>query len=210
VVRGDSDYIYAVDIDQKGGTQWFIYRPGKVLHSLDTNEILGYEMRFLGVARVDRFGEVSRLQITSAKEEILIGDRLVPAPREELVNYVPHAPGTDLDGRIISLYGQSDEAGRGFIVTLDRGARDGVEIGHVMAIYHPLPVIEDPRPYEGGDVLAKFTEQTRALVAPTRYLNIPPERSGLLFIFRVFDKVSYAVVLNASEPVVVGDLVRKP
>jgi LysM domain-containing protein len=210
VVRGDSDYIYAVDVDQKGGTQWFIYRPGKVLHSLDTNEILGYEMRFLGVARVDRFGEVSRLQITTAKEEILLGDRLVPAPREDLVNYVPHAPGDGLDGRIISLYGDSDEAGRGFVVTLDRGGRDGVEIGHVMAIYHPLPVIEDPRAYEGGDILAKFTEQTKVLVSPKRYLNIPPERSGLLFVFRVFDKVSYAVVLNASEPVVVGDLVRKP
>ncbi len=79
-----------------------------------------------------------------------------------------------------------------------------------MAIYHPLPVIPDPRTNDTGDFLAKFTEQTKAIVAPTRYLNIPPERTGLLFVFRVFDKVSYAVVLNASEPVIVGDLVRKP
>jgi hypothetical protein len=210
VVRGDGDYVYAVNVDEKSGTQWFIYRAGKTLHSLDTNEVLGYEMKFLGTARVERFGEVSRMQITSAKEEILVDDTLVPAPREELVNYVPHSPDTALDGRIISLYGESDEAGRGFIVTLDRGLRDGVEIGHVMAIYHPQPVIVDPRPYEGGDAFAKFIDQTKILPAPTRYLNIPPERSGLLFVFRVFDKVSYAVVLNASEPVVVGDLVRKP
>jgi LysM domain len=210
VVRGDNDYVYGVNVDEKAGTQWFIYRSGKVLHSLDTNEILGYEMKFLGTARVDRFGEVSRMQITSAKEEILIGDQLVPAPREELINYVPHPPDASLDGRIISLYGETDEAGRGFIVTLDRGLRDGVEVGHVMAIYHPLPVIVDPRPNAGGDVFATFTDQTKILPAPTRYLNIPPERTGLLFVFRVFDKVSYAIVLNASDPVVVGDLVRKP
>lgn len=209
VVRGDNDYVYGVNVDEKAGTQWIIYRPGKVLHSLDTNEILGYEMKFLGTARVDRFGEVSRMQITSARQEILVGDQLVPAPREELINYVPHAPADSLDGRIISLYGDTDEAGRGFIVTLDRGAQDGVEIGHVMAIYHPLPVLVDPRPSD-GDAFAKFIDQTKILPTPTRYLNIPPERTGLLFVFRVFDKVSYAVVLNASEPVVVGDLVRKP
>ncbi len=111
VVRGDSDYVYAVNIDEKSGTQWFIYRPGKVLHSLDTNEVLGYEMRFLGTAHVERFGEVSRMQITAATEEVLVDDLLVPAPREELVNYIPHAPDAGLDGRIISLYGDSDEAG---------------------------------------------------------------------------------------------------
>jgi len=80
----------------------------------------------------------------------------------------------------------------------------------VLAIYHPTPVIADPRPYEGTDVLARFLDRTQIIVPPTRYLNIPPERSGLLFVFRTFDKVAYALVLNAAEPVVVGDLLRKP
>jgi hypothetical protein len=57
VVRGIGDYVYAVNVDEKSGTQWYIYRPGKVLHSFDSNETLGYEMRFLGTARVDRFGD---------------------------------------------------------------------------------------------------------------------------------------------------------
>jgi hypothetical protein len=210
VVRGVGDFVYAINVEEKLGTSWYIYRPGKVLHSFDSNETLGYEMRFLGTAHVDRFGEVSRMEITTAREEILMNDLLLPAPREELVNYVPHSPDKIVDGRIISLGNNSAEGGRGTIVTLDRGTRDGLEVGHVLAIYHPTPVIADPRPYEGGDVLAKFLDRTQIIVPPTRYLNIPPERSGLLFVFRTFDKISYALVLNAAEPVVIGDLLRKP
>jgi hypothetical protein len=210
VVRGAGDAVYAVSVDEKSGTEWIIYRPGRVLRSFDSNELLGNEMRFLGTANVERFGEVSTLRITSAREEILFGDLVVPAPREELVNYVPHAPDRAVDGRIIALANDSSETGRGYLVTLDRGTRDGVEVGHVLAIYHPAPVIADPRPYEGPDVISKLVEQTRAIVPPTRYLNLPPERSGLLFVFRVFDKLSYAIVLNTTEPIVVGDVVRKP
>ena len=210
VIRGDGDMVYAVDIAEAGGNQWSIYRPGKVLRSFDSNEVLGYEMRNLGAARVERFGEVSTIRITSAREEILLGDLLVPSAREELINYVPHAPDKTIEGRVIDLAQDAHETGRGYVVTLDRGARDGLEIGHVLAIYHPAPVIADPRPYEGPDVLSKLTEQTRVILPPTRYLNIPAERSGLLFVFRVFDRVAYALVLNVSDPVVVGDLVRRP
>ena len=210
VIRGSGDSFYAVRVDERSGTQWFLYRPGKVLRAFDSNELLGNEMRFLGTASVERFGEVSTLQITSAREEILIGDLLVPAPREELVNYVPHMPDRSVDGRIIALGNDSAETGRGYLVTLDRGMRDGLETGHVLAIYHPAPVIADPRPYTGPDIFSKLADQTRSIVQPTRYLDLPPERTGLLFIFRVFDKLSYAIVLNTTEPIVVGDVVRRP
>jgi hypothetical protein len=210
VIRGSGDSFYAVKVDERSGTQWFLYRPGKVLRAFDSNELLGNEMRFLGTASVERFGEVSTLQITSAREEILIGDLLVPAPREELVNYVPHMPDRSVDGRIIALGNDSVETGRGYLVTLDRGMRDGLESGHVLAIYHPAPVIADPRPSTGPDIFSKLADQTRVMVQPTRYLDLPPERTGLLFVFRVFDKLSYAIVLNTTEPIVVGDVVRRP
>ena len=211
VVRGEGDYVYAVNIDEKSGTEWYIYRPGKVLRSYDSKELLGYELRYLGTARVDRFGEVARMEITSAREEILMDDMLLPAPREELINYVPHAPDKVVDGRIIALDGESHEVGRNALVTVDRGSRDGLDVGTVLAIYHPTPVIPDPRPSTEPSALSRFiSDPTRDMMQPTRYLPIPPERSGLLFIFRVFDKVSYGIVLNASEPVVTGDLARKP
>ncbi len=210
VIRGSGDFFYAINVDENSGTQWFLYRPGKTLRAFDSNELLGNEMRFLGTASVQRFGEVSSLQITSAREEILIGDFLIPAPREELVNYLPHTPDRSVDGRIIALGNDSVETGRGYLVTLDRGVRDGLERGHVLAIYHPAPVIADPRPSTGTDIFSKLSDQTRAIVQPTRYLDLPPERTGLLFVFRVFDKLSYAIVLNTTEPIVVGDVVRRP
>ncbi len=210
VVRGEGDFVYATGVDERQGTEWYIYRPGNVLRSFDSNETLGYEMRYLGAARVDRFGEVSRMQITRAREEILLNDLLVPAPREVLVNYVPHAPDAAVDGRVIELYSGGTEAGRGFIVVIDRGARDGLEVGNVLAVYHPLSVIPDPRPYEGPEVLSKLPEPTRTIVPPTTFLNVPPERSGLMFVFRVFDRLAYAILLNTSDPVVVGDMVREP
>ena len=80
----------------------------------------------------------------------------------------------------------------------------------VLAVYHPQPVMVDPRPYAAGDVISKGPEPTKTLLPPTQYLNIPPERSGLLFVFRVFDRVAYAVVLNTTDPVFPGDVVRKP
>jgi hypothetical protein len=210
VVRGRGDKVYAVNIDPRAGTQWFLYRPGRVLRSYDSKELLGYEMRFLGTVEVDRFAEVSTVTIINAREEILIGDLLVPAPREELVNYVPHAPDRAVEGRIIDLAGDAHEAGRGAIVTVDRGAGDGLEVGHVLAVYHPQPVMVDPQPYETRDIFSKGPEPTKTLLSPTQYLNIPPERNGLLFIFRVFDRVAYAVVLNTTDPVFPGDVVRKP
>jgi len=210
VVRGREDFVYAVNIDERGGTQWVLYRPGRVLRSFDSQEILGYEMRYLGTAQVQRFAEVSTLQITAAREEIMVGDLLVPASRDVIVNYVPHAPDRAIEGRIIDLANDAHEVARGYIVTLDRGARDGLDIGSVLAIYHPAPVMADPRPYEGGDVFSKISDQTKVLLPPTQYLNIPAERTGLLFVFRVFDRVAYAVVLNTTDPVFPGDVVRKP
>lgn len=210
VVHGSGEAVYAINVDQKSGDQWFIYRPGKVLRSYDSNEHLGDELRFLGTASVERFGEVSTLLVTSASEEILLGDLLVPAPPEQLVNYVPHVPERAVEGRIIALANDSAETGSGYIVTLDRGQQDGLESGHVLAIYHPAPVIPDSRPSPSSDVISKIVDQTRTIMQPTRYLNLPPERSGLVFVFRVFDRVAYAIVLNTTEPIVVGDIVRKP
>jgi len=81
VVRGEGDSVYAIGVEEGFGTEWVIYRPGNLLRSYDSGEVLGWEMRYLGTARVERFAEVSRMLITAAREEILINDLLIPAPR---------------------------------------------------------------------------------------------------------------------------------
>ncbi len=208
VVRGQSDLVYVTGIDPAAGDLWYIYRPGRTFVSR-TKEILGHEQRFLGTARVERFAEVSTVRIASANEEIQIGDRLVPAPREQLINYVPHAPQQPINGQIIATAQDSVEVGRGWVVTLDKGARDGLDIGSVLATYHIVPPIPDPRPSKEPDRIAQLLEQTH-FYQPDRFVKVPAERTGLVFVFRVFDRVSYGLVLNTTDAVSIGDWVRQP
>jgi hypothetical protein len=210
VIRGESDTVYAVGIERDAGDLWHIYRPGRTLHAYGNPDIvLGYEQRFLGTAKVERFADVSTVRIVSAREEIIVGDLLIPAPREHIINYVPHAPEKAIDGHIIDLNRDATEAGRGWLVTLDKGSADGLDIGAVLAISRVVPPISDPRPSKEPDRIERYNEQT-GTYQPGRLLDIPDERTGLLFVYRVFDFVSFAILLNTTDPVNIGDTVRKP
>jgi LysM domain-containing protein len=208
--RGDGDVAYVVGIDPKAGDLWSIYRQGREFRSIETNELLGVEQRYLGTAKVERYAEVSTLRIAMANEEVLIGDRLIPAPRGVLMNYAPHSPGRPMDGRIIALNRDATEAGRGWIVTLDKGTRDGLDIGTVLAVYRVVAPIEDPRPSNEPEQIDPNGAEPTRFFRPVHYLRVPDERSGLVFVFRVFDRVSYAILLNTTDPVFVGDYVRTP
>jgi hypothetical protein len=208
VVRGEGDRIYAVGLDPKEGDRWLIYRPGRALVGRN-GDVLGFENRYIGAVRIERFAEVSTALITDATEEVFIGDRLLPVPRETLINYVPRAPETDIRGTIITSYRQASEMGRGAIVAIDLGAKSGLEVGHVLAIYKTVPPIEDPRPSQGTPFMLRFLDQTTTFL-PKNQLQVPDERIGLMFVFRVFDRVAYALLLNTTDPVTVGDSVRRP
>jgi len=193
--------IYATGLSEADARNWQVYRPGKALRSPRDKDPLGYEAVYLGDAVVDKFGDVATLVVTSSNQEIVAGDRLVQIPRERIVSYPPHAPDKVIDGRIIALPTTLVESGRDAVVTLDLGSKDGIEIGHVIALYHDPGRI--PAPGQPPSSAWKFWEEK-----PT--LQLPPERIGLAFVFRVFDRVSYALVLNSTKQVELGDLVQKP
>ena len=199
VVLAPGYKIYAVGLDEKAGARWQVYRPGKALSTPGKPEVLGYEAIYLGDAIVDKFGEVSTLTLISANQEIVVGDRLIQVPREQIISYPPHAPERTVDGRVIAMPSSLIEAGRNAVITLDVGARDGIEIGHVLALHHAngtIDIWDQKNPY--------------TLQPDKRTLRLPDERIGLAFVFRVFDRVSYALVLNTTKQVEVGDWVHKP
>ena len=209
VVRGTGDVVYVLGIDPKYGDYWYIYRPAGAIVTIDGREVLGYESKFLGTARVEKFGDLSTVRIESALEEILIGDRMLPAPRETLVNYIPHAPDKPVDARILKVPFGGLETARGGIVTLDRGTTDGLEVGHVLAVYRSIQPIEDPRPSRQQTVILRFLDPTTPFT-PKEYVQPADERTGLVFVYRTFDRVSFGVLVNTTDTVRPGDYARKP
>ncbi len=221
VAIGAGDLAYAEGITEALGADWNIYRPGTALVDPDTHETLGYEAVFAGEVRVVRYGPVSTVQIVKSPLEISPGDYLLPAPRQvSFERYAPRPPERNVNARIISAYGGFYEVGSNAIVTLNKGVRDGLEVGHVLAIYRDLnvasrstqagPVLARPSVFSGqGDATAGYQNQpVRAAGAPAP--RLPDARYGLLMVFRVFDRASYALIMNADQPVHVLDKATNP
>jgi len=121
-----------------------------------------------------------------------VGDRLAPTKPARLINYVPHAPEKAVRGRIALVYGGLAYAGRNMVVAINRGSADGLEIGHVLAAQTL------------GETIIDTTGPKK------RKVKLPDEKNGEIFIFRVFDKISYALVMNVVHPLEVGDVVTEP
>ncbi len=194
VFTGTGDLIYVTNNADPQVRRWHVYRPGRTLKDPDTQEVLGIEAVFLGTARpAGERADVVPLELIGIKQEVGRGDYLVPAERFDVLSYVPRAPTRDIDGRIMLIYGGVGEAAANSIVSLSRGSRDGLEVGHVLAILRT-----------GATARNRFEDDRVQVHA------LPDERIGLAFVFRVFDRVSYALITNANRPVMEGDRVRKP
>ncbi|MEQ1600786.1 MAG: LysM peptidoglycan-binding domain-containing protein [Methylophilaceae bacterium] len=211
VVLAQGDKAYADQINEGSESFWHVYREGKPLVDPVAKETLGIEAIYLGDAKVTHFGEPATLEILRTKQEILVGDKLLEAPESSATNFIPRAPETAVVGRILSIYGGIAEAGNNAIVTLNRGKIDGMEPGHVLAIYREgkqvkksaekIKELESAGAYKG---LSKEAKRDLAMI------KLPDERVGLLMVFRTFNRVSYALVMQAAEPVNVLDIVQTP
>jgi hypothetical protein len=196
--------------DKDSPTRYRIYRNAVPLRDPSTNQILAYEAHYLGAADLIR-GESTRdvtgkdgkpakevvpatFDIVGNKEEMRAGDRLLPEPKRDFPTYAPRAPSRAIDGvRVMSIYGNAvARAGQNAVISLNRGAKDGLEVGHVLAI------IKDGR---------TFSDST---VTPRQEIKLPDENNGLAMVFRTFDKVSYALILQINDGVKVGDRLVNP
>jgi len=183
-------------------TDWFIYRRGQPLVDPDTKTTLGYEAIYLGTARVFQAGEPAIIEVTSVTREVVIGDKLVPAGKPQIPVYAPRAPSTAIQGQVIALYGNRArlaEAGLGAIISINRGRSQGVEPGNVLALYRLGTTVGVAQGSRYGWTSKEGSD-----------LKLPNERYGLAFVFRVFDRVSYALVMQSSRHVQFNDVVQNP
>jgi hypothetical protein len=240
VVLSPGTRIYVNNITEGEGTHWSIYRPGDALKDPDTSELLGTEAVYLGDVNIARYGAPATGDIVKAKEEIFIKDRLVVSPETFQNSFVPHAPEKQINARIIRIYGGVAEGGQNTVVSINRGKKDGLEEGHVLAISRHGRIITDSeyvKPqssttvepakknlkelnfdvYTGSDG-KKVVNFEKAPVAakPTQtalapgQVRLPDERVGLMMIFRTFDRVSYGLIMNTSDAVYAEDSISTP
>jgi hypothetical protein len=201
MTKGETAYVRGNDNKDKF---FRIFRQPKALRDPETNEILGYEAPFVGNAELTQVGDTrvdargknevvpDSILITSVRQEANVGDRLAPVGANDYDSYAPHAPAADLAGQIVSVYGDAVAAGQNQIVALNRGSKDGVERGHVLALWR-----------KGSNAVDRTDDRL------TR-LRLPDERHGELFVFRVFERLSYALILTVQDPVRAGDRFTQP
>lgn len=276
VIMGLGDQVYAANAKDRSVKDWSIFRKGKMLHDPDTNESMGYEAEYVGEARTlnSRPDDLMTLRITRSVQETRRDDRLVPGISNGELKYVPHAPEQAVNGRIISAYGAISDAGKHGTVLINKGRKDGLEPGHVLAVYNkgrtvagtpgeprknawrymdkeclkPGKTISFDQFYDPKEVLEPCQKENGA-AAPgdeVRYsdigclkpgakisfdqffnpkevyklhcrtehsgddITLPDSRTGLVFVYRVFDRVSYALVMSANRPVYLLDVVKNP
>jgi nucleoid-associated protein YgaU len=202
VGRGDRAYVRGELGNQ---IDWRLFRQATPLRDPTTKEILGYEARFLGTAAYTRQpgtapaedGKTTvpvpaTVEVMAALEEVGVGDRLASAPPRDYSAFVPRAPAKPMAGQVIQVYGDALQAGQNQVVSINRGAKDGVERGYVLAVLR------------NGERVVDRTQ------ARPEAIKLPDERHGLMFVFRVFDRVSYALVLQVQQPVQAGDHFSQP
>jgi hypothetical protein len=183
---------------------WQVFREPKPLVDPDTKQVLGYEARYVGSAERKQDGESrpgaqsgglsvpSTFVMTSNREDAQVGDRLVPASVRDFAPFVPHPPANPIDGKIVSLYGDALSGATNQIVSLNRGARDGLERGTVLALWHEGAITHDKSVEKGA------------------LIKLPDERIGIVFVFRVFDRMAYGLLLDTTQTTLPGDRVSQP
>ena len=216
ITEGDRAYVRGrtgtpmTETDPRRVEAFRVFRNAVPLRDPLTKHVLGYEAAYLGSAELVRSESVqpvrtsagdvvdtiipATIDITRAKEEMRVGDRLLPEPPRVFTSYVPRAPSLPIDANIISVYGDAVKlVGQSQVVVLNRGAAEGMENGYVMAILKAGRRIED-----------RSEPRERAQI------KLPDERAGLLMVFRTFEHLSYALVLEITDAVMVGDRVANP
>lgn len=194
VIAGTGDIVYGKNLNADVPA-WDIYRRGKPIVDPVGKQVLGYEAQFVGTAQVtqpERNGVAAEMKMVSAKQEVVPGDRMMPAAKSELLAAPPHAPAKGTETAIASIYGGVGVGGRNSVIVLAGGKNIGLEPGHVLALSRA-----------GGTTVYRGDGKAQQIALPDMPL-------GLAYVFRTFNRVSYALVMEANGPVRTGDKAATP
>jgi len=192
IVVGAGSQLYARGDFSGGDSRYGLFREGELYKSKQTGEVLGLHMMSVGqVKQVGLEGNVATMEVLSTNEEVRVGDLLLPPLEQALSStFQPGAPAREVAGTLMDVEKGVTSIGPMDVVMIDLGEREGVAPGNVMAVYKLGETVPDPQTGE--------------------MIKLPDERAGLVMFFRVYEKMSFALVLSAQQALAVDDLVRMP
>lgn len=195
LINSINDTLYVRKLDTTSGNgRYQIFRPNKPLHDPVTDELLGYEATYVGETKLLLGGDPATVQVTNSEREILRDDRVLPIDNTNFErDFFPKPPATKVQGEVVSLLDAISMLGQYQTLAINLGSRDGVETGNILQIKRPGRAIPD-----------------KAEEDPTFRVKLPDERIGMAMIIRSFEKMSYALIMEADRPVVETDYVESP
>lgn len=192
IVTGKGDRVYARGTSEDYA-RYNLFIPKDPYIDPDTGEELGLAAQYVGEAEVETHGDPATLKLTDTTREVSLGDRLLPVMEEEIrTHFLPHAPDHEVNGKIISVVDGVTQIGQYQVVVVNRGKREGLEVGNVLQIQQAGRLIKDR--FSGNE----------------EKVQLPNEDAGILLVFRTFDKVSFGLVMEATRPIHVMDIVTNP
>ena len=193
LIFGPGDGFYARGVWPEDKPSVFgIYRRGQVFLDPETGEVLGFEAREVGTAKVERRkNDLYTFTLSTVNEDVRLGDRLLPTEQRRVEStFYPAAPSRNVEGVIMMVLGGVTQVGRNDIVVVNRGMQHGLNIGNILAIH------------KRGAIVSDRTKRER--------VELPTTKVGLLMVFRSFEKMAYGLVLETKEPLRIGDTVQNP
>jgi hypothetical protein len=194
LVASVGDKVYVRGLLPSSHSDYLIFRAGETYKNPETGEVLGYEAQYIADTSLVQAGDPATLVVNKSKTEIRIGDRAMLNAEEDIaLNYFPRPPSKKIQANIISVQGGVSQIGLYNTVVIDKGKRDGLQVGHELAIFQKGRIVAD-----------RFSPTKNATV------KLPDEKAGILMVFRTFERVSYALVMKASQAIHVLDKAQTP
>ena len=195
LINSINDKLYVRKLDTSDGNgRYHIYRPDLPLYDPITDELLGYQALYVGESKLLLRGDPASVRVTNSEREILRDDRVMPMDNTNFErDFIPRPPSTEVSGEIVALLDAISQTGIYQTIAINLGQRDGLESGNVLRI----------RRY--GDIIPDKAEDN-----PRFRVKLPDEQIGMAMVIRSFEKVSYALIMEADFPITVEDYVQSP
>lgn len=196
LISSKGNRIYALNLEEPRSS-YNIVRPGKEYVDPESGDVLGFEAIYLADASLIKEGEYSgepaTLAITNSLREVLNNDVLIPhEEHEEMFQFTPRSPKKEVKGQIMSVFNGVSQIGQYMVVVLNRGKEDGLEPGHVLAVLQKGATVYD----------------SNALIFSQ--VDLPDERAGIMMVFKTYENLSYALIMEASRAMHVNDRFENP